>query len=734
MARKMAKLRVLVKNLTTIETLSCVNVIASDKTGTLTQNKMFVSNSVAGLENFNQFIVQLNDNSSSSSTNNQKSTTKLNKEDNKKDTPAFKQLVALASLCNDATFAEDDENGNKIINKNKIPICQRPANGDATDISLLKFSTEHLNGDENSIRDNFNVLFDIPFNSKNKWMMKVVMMKNLEKYNEQFSSNETQQCSLMLLKGAPDRLLKKCTHILQQDGVEQPLNDLIKLNIIKMQNEWCMLGQRVLLLCKKKLKQDETNELCLKGPSDIEKYVQESEDFCLVGMVGIIDPPREGISDVISKCRKAGIRVFMVTGDYALTAAAIAKDIGIFSNFNFDTADNMREKFKSMNLFTNQNDHNHNHSNDNIKNNNNTKSNSPTSLLLNGTDIENLTLDDWRIVTKYDEIVFARTTPEQKLLIVKEFQRDSYTVGVTGDGVNDAPALKSANIGIAMGGGSEVAMEASQIVLLDNSFTSILVAIENGRLVFDNLRKVILYLIPTGSYSELIPILTNIFFGMPLALSAFYMIIICVLTDIFPALSMMVEKPEKNLLNRPPRTKKDHLVDWRLVLQGCIIVGSLEAFFSFLPFFWYLEWYAGLRPSDVLFSFDKWTEGYKGHSINYLNEHIYRGQTIFFISLVIMQIMGSALTARTNYFSLFQRFPLLRKGRNKWIFVAQLISIVLMILIIFLPFCNEYFNTRPVPIEFFFMPFGFSLIILLIDEIRKLLVRNNVLCFPKLAW
>jgi sodium/potassium-transporting ATPase subunit alpha len=122
-----------------------------------------------------------------------------------------------------------------------------------------------------------------------------------------------------------------------------------------------------------------------------------------------------------------------------------------------------------------------------------------SSLLLNGSDLSHLTYAEWRVITKYDEIVFARITPEQKLLIVKEFQHDDYVVGVTGDGVNDAPALKSADIGIAMGSGSEVAMEASQLVLLDNNFSSMLIAIENGRLVFDNLRKVILYLLPAGS-------------------------------------------------------------------------------------------------------------------------------------------------------------------------------------------------------------------------------------------
>ena len=155
-----------------------------------------------------------------------------------------------------------------------------------------------------------------------------------------------------------------------------------------------------------------------------------------------------------------------------------------------------------------------------------------------------MTDDEWRLVTPYSEIVFARTTPEQKLKTVKEFQSDKYIVGVTGDGVNDAPALKSADIGIAMGSGSEVAMEAAQLVLLDNNFASILVAIENGRLVFDNLRKVILFLLPAGSMGDFVPIVMMIFLGVPAQFSSFGMLLISLITDIPPSLGMMKEQPE----------------------------------------------------------------------------------------------------------------------------------------------------------------------------------------------
>lgn len=290
-------------------------------------------------------------------------------------------------------------------------------------------------------------------------------------------------------KGAPDRLLAKCSHITNEDGTVSLLDHKTRFDIIKMQNEWCMQGQRVILICKKKLDSMQTTKLLVQSQSEIEEYVENSEDFCLCGMTGIIDPPREGISNVIKKCRQAGIRVFMITGDYALTAAAIATDIGIFSNpTEVDTFEKVRLQVK-MGEEKSKEIESKNKKNGKSGNGEGEVVNECRSLILNGSELSKLTFEEWRFVTKYQEIVFARITPEQKLMIVNEFQNYGNVVGVTGDGVNDAPALKSADIGIAMGSGSEVAMEASQLVLLDNNFSSILIAIENGRLVFENLRK-----------------------------------------------------------------------------------------------------------------------------------------------------------------------------------------------------------------------------------------------------
>jgi sodium/potassium-transporting ATPase subunit alpha len=392
---------------------------------------------------------------------------------------SFKQLNCVAKLCNNSHFVEKEENLIK-------PINLREATGDATDIALLKFATENIQ-DAELLIENYTEIYQVPFNSKNKWMMKTLQIKDTQKHNEIFQDSINEDySSLMFLKGAPDRLLVKCATMLREDGSEVEIDSSLRETIVQAQNEWCMKGQRVLMLCKKVLDSEKSAKLMVKSQIEIEDFVKESFDFCLVGMVGIIDPPRPMISDVIIKCREAGIRVLMITGDYALTAAAIAREIGIFTNDSYDTIENIHEKV-SENIETE------------------TKQEGKyTSLILNGTELESIKEDEWRLITQYDEVVFGRISPEQKLLIVKEFQRDGYIVGVTGDGVNDAPALKSADIGIAMGAGSEVAMEASQLVLLDNNFSSILIAIENGRLVFYNLRKVILYLLPAGSIGNLI--------------------------------------------------------------------------------------------------------------------------------------------------------------------------------------------------------------------------------------
>lgn len=326
---------------------------------------------------------------------------------------------------------------------------------------------------------------------------------------------------------------------------------------------------------------------------------QAIDDLTVIGVLGIIDPPRPEVPEMVAKCRSAGIRYFMVTGDYALTAAAIAKNIGIITGEREpDTLQSLQapvtEKATSSGQSSDETD------------------NPLHSLVLEGSQLAALETSDWDSICNYEEVVFARTTPEQKLRIVTELRNRHNIVAVTGDGVNDAPALRAADVGVAIASGSDVAIEAADLVFMD-SFSSMIDAIRLGRLVFQNLQKVIAYLLPAGSWSEIWPVIINVFFGVPLPLSAFLMIIICVFTDLFLSLSLIREKEEYDLMAEKPRDhRKSHLVTWRLYAQAYLFTGTMETVSAHSMFFLYMWRYAKIPVSDLFFLYEKWTDGYRG--------------------------------------------------------------------------------------------------------------------------
>ncbi|KAK9720816.1 hypothetical protein K7432_003880 [Basidiobolus ranarum] len=673
-ARRMQQQKVLVKNLTTVETLGSVNVIASDKTGTLTQNRMFVNNAFVGQP------FDIHDCKTYFSMK----------------APGVTELLAVSGLCNSASFDVDTLD---------YPVSERKTIGDATDSALLRFSEEFRMVSEHN--KGFSKLHEIPFNSKNKWMLTIAQGQDEDNC---FKSIKP----ILMLKGAPDFILDRCTHIMNMDGTESEFDQAAKDRLLRQQEDWSSEGQRVLLITRRFL---EVGELHANMDSDDTALL--AQRMCIVGLVGIIDPPRPEIYDVVKTCREAGIRLFMVTGDYSLTAAAIARKVGIITAECVDKADDLVPAKSEVALVTH----------DGAKS-------VKKALLLSGSDLPTLNEKQWEMITYYDEIVFARTTPEQKLRIVQEFQKRGNIVGVTGDGVNDAPALKAANIGIAMGSGSEVAMEAAHMVLLDNNFSSIVVAIESGRLVYDNLKKVILYLLPAGSWSELIPILVNFLLGVPLPLSAFLMIFICVLTDMLPSIAMMFETPESDLLKRAPRRpSQDRLVNFKLLRHAYLFTGLMESFFSHCMYFYYIQSTADLSASDILLQFDKWTDGYKGFTQAELDDLQFTGQCVTFVTLVVLQSFGNLLGARTRRLSILQHPPWSQPSRNLWLFGAQFGSILLALLAVYLPVFNNIFNTRPVPVQFWFIPLVGAMVILGADETRKYFVRkypNGTMA--KLAW
>ncbi|PFH60011.1 hypothetical protein XA68_11564 [Ophiocordyceps unilateralis] len=664
-ARRMKAVDVLPKGLSTVETLGCVNVVCSDKTGTLTQNQMVVSSvacvdkAVAGEEGDDH---------------------------GEKEAVDDVRLRRAALLCNDAVFDPASLH---------LPVASRKVQGNATDAAVLRFAAGAGAEPEKLPR-----LFQIPFNSSNKWML--TLHDDGGEYR-------------VFVKGAPDVLLPACARYWsRRSGAIEPLTDNDRAAINRYQDLLAGRAERVILLCEKTIRP--THAL---GSNDFAAEVTDSAvaDLTVIGILGIVDPPRPETADTVAACRRAGARFFMVTGDYGLTAAAIARLTGIFTADRVpDSAETVRAAVEDGNNI-NEIDDRH------------------SSLLLEGPALPSLlTPAHWDMVCAYSEVVFARTSPEQKLRIVEELRRRGNVVAVTGDGVNDAPALRAADVGVAVVSGSDVAIEAAHLVLLDR-FDSIVDAIRLGRLVFQNLQKVIAYLLPAGSCSEIWPVLLNVFFGVPLPLSAFLMIIICVFTDLFMSLSLIMEQEEFDLLSLPPRNhKRDHLINAKIYAQAYLFVGLMETCTAHAMFFLYYWRQARIPVRELFFLYERYTDGFHGYSAAELAHFNATGQSVYFVTLVILQ-WGNILAVRNRRLSILQADPFTTKRRNPWLVLSILISFVIAVFVTEVPAIQNLFNTASVPIEYWLIPLPLALGLLCMDELRKLLVR----LFPKgplaaIAW
>ncbi|KAG0301421.1 hypothetical protein BGZ98_008370 [Dissophora globulifera] len=731
-ARRMRSNAILPKALTTVETLGCVNVICSDKTGTLTENKMFITD-----------IAFLDHESTPGEAH-----AKIEKETQPGALPhsgdgayilALRQLQLAALLCNNAKFDQETMH---------LPVAERRVLGDATDSALLRFSTQVA--DTTVLAPCFQRTNEIPFNSRNKWMMavyqgsveqpeviKTLFGKEMTSANKTLSEKDAQ---LVLVKGAPDVLLPYCTSFLNGvNNTAQPLTADWTNKLSHIQQAWSRRGQRVLMLCKGRYIPYLAGISGETGSSSSTALQEELtrqglQELCIVGLVGIMDPPRPEIKDTIASCRRAGARFFMVTGDFGLTAAAIAKEIGLFSsNREPDTYEDIVDptrkgsKIDASGSFEDLGKYELGRP----------RFREGTSLVLTGKDLAVMSPGEWDLVCAYEEIVFARTSPEQKLKIVTEFQQRDGVVAVTGDGVNDAPALKAADVGVAVVSGSDVAIEAADLILL-GGFDSIPIAMRLGRLVFQNLQKVIGYLLPAGSWSEIWPVFLNTFFGTPLPLSSFLMIIICCFTDSFPCTALVMEQEEFDLMALPPRNaKKEHLITSKIYLQSYIFMGSVMSVLAHVMFFTYIYEYTGLSFRDLVFSFgnidySKLKPGITPSDFN--NFYVNSGQCVYFVALVIMQ-WGNVLSIRNRRMSILQADPIREKRRNLWLFLGMLCSFATAILVTETPAINNVMLTNPVPIKYWLLSIPCGVGVLLLDETRKLIVRsfpNSIIA--KVAW
>ncbi|OHW91807.1 k antiporter p-type ATPase [Colletotrichum incanum] len=696
-ANMMRKNKILCKSLKTVETLGSVSIICSDKTGTLTQNKMIVTECAIGTMTM--------------TAEGARDALTLNKH-NAPNNNSLEQLRAVAGLCNAGQFDAATM---------RLPLHERVIHGDATDQAILRFS-ESL-GQVSELRRCWQTKYELAFNSKNKYMIRVLGLSHPDGLSFALPSDTASVFQpgdvLLTIKGAPDVLMPRLSNYVNPSGYTVALDPSTRASIEQIKDEWSAQGRRVLLLARKAISRS-----ALKGnPSDssyeMEINNQAKAGLTLVGIVGIVDPPRPEIPEVMNTLRGAGIRIFMVTGDFALTAQAIAAECNIIS-----VPRSQIDDITALQRMT--------HVDPSIKPVMDDLESSPRhALVLSGPELMTLNEEQWDQLAQYQEIVFARTTPEQKLRIVRELQARHQIVGMTGDGVNDAPSLRAADVGIALGSGSDIAIEAADMVLLD-SFSSVVEALRYGRMMFDNLKKTVAYLLPAGSFSEFWPVMTNVMFGIPQILSSFLMIIICLFTDAAAAIAMAYEAPEADVLLRKPRVPgKDRLVDWQLVVQSYGLVGILETLSSFAMSYWYLE-RNGIKFTDIWFSF--------GHLPSNIDKDYYQqklniASSIYFVNLVVMQWFN-LMAIRTRRLSLFQHPPVGNKRtQNLYLFPAIVFALLMAIFWLYVPEFQTTLGTAPVPVEYWFLPMTFGLGILLIDEARKFAVRrwpNGIVA--KAAW
>ncbi|EEH42661.2 uncharacterized protein PADG_07481 [Paracoccidioides brasiliensis Pb18] len=671
-ANIMKKNKILCKSLATVETLGSVSVICSDKTGTLTKNEMFVTDCFAGGGEYTEEAARR------AIIGGRNTNLLLEK--------SLDQLRIVGGLCNAAEFDASTLG---------YPPGQMKMHGDPTDQAILRFS-ETL-GPVNQLRSDTKTLFEIAFNSRNKFMIRI--MHSLKAGVE----------DMLYIKGAPDVLISRCGSILQKDGTTRALSSVDLAGIEAVKDKWSRNGQRVILVAQKPLGSNAGN---LLSSSNVEKAVldEAKENLTFLGLVGLKDPVREEIPSVIKTLRTAGIRIMMVTGDFKLTAQAIAIDCGIIKTppALIHGVDDLARDFvsspeKGEETFQ--------------------------SIVVSGPELTTLNQNQWKQLCKYQEVVFSRTTPEQKLRIVKEFQADENIVSMTGDGVNDAPALKAADVGVALGSGSDIAIEAADMVLLD-SFSAIVEAVRYGRVVFDNLKKTIIYLLPAGSFSEFWPVMANVALGVPQVLSSFLMV--CLFTDAAGAITLAYEKPESDILLRPPRVpKRDRLVNSQLILYAYGFIGVFECALSFIMAFWYME-RRGIPFSAMALKYGSMDPKYDP---DYVTEITNKASSIYFVNLVVMQFFN-LLAIRTRRLSLFQQPPIFNKETNNpAIFIAMVFALCIVFIFCYIPSLQNSVATTSVPVEYFFLPVAFGLILLVLDETRKYCVRR----WPKgilarIAW
>lgn len=582
--QRMIKRKAIVRKLPSVETLGSASVICSDKTGTLTQNKMTVTDvwqggrqlkvtgegyKPVGHMTLQDHVIDL------------------------KNDQSLRRLLQVSSLCNNALIEEVtvQETRNKKSNEETEWILK----GDPTEGALVTLASK-LGMSPQSLSGLYERVQEFPFDSERKLMS--VLMKH-------------QGGRLIFTKGAPDVLIKECAYILWDDKVI-PFTSAIRQQVVQANERMASSALRVLGMAYREVRPEE----------QVEDECKAESQLVFVGLAGMIDPPRKEARDAIATCRRAGIKTVMITGDHSLTAEAIAHQLGILPR---------------------------------------------GGKVMTGQQLSQLSDED--LDKEVDQIyVYARVSPEHKLRIVKSLQRKGHVVAMTGDGVNDAPAIKAADIGIAMGiTGTDVTKEASALILSDDNFSTIVAAIEEGRNIYENIRKFIRYLL-ASNVGEILTMFFAMMAGLPLPLLPIQILWVNLVTDGLPAMALGVDQAEKDLMEHKPRSAKENIfarrLGWKIISRGVLIgLCTLAAFWITLR----------IDPHNPA--------------------HLVKAQSVAFATLVMAQLIH-VFDCRSSR-SIFHRNPL----QNKYLVLAVISSVVLLLGVMYTPQLQPIFKTTPLDLR-----------------------------------
>lgn len=621
--QRMAKEHALVKRLSAVETLGCTTVICSDKTGTLTQNEMTVSNLWLPAEELE--VTGLGYAPTGEVKSGSKVVTAADHDD-------LKLLVTAAGLCSNARIVPPSDGSDRYT-----------VLGDPTEACLgvvaakAGISIEEQAGLTPRLRE-------LPFDSRRKRMSTIHQLREpIDGCNK-----------IAYIKGAPKEVLELCADM-YTNGKKAELTDAQRDEIMQANDRYARNGLRVLAVAFRTLSKEDNL------PAAMSAYTPEiiEQKMTFVGLVVMSDPPRPEVADAVALCRKANIRIIMITGDYGLTAESIAKRIGIVEGEH--------------------------------------------PRIVSGLELEKMSDEELKVALS-DEIIFARVAPEQKYRVVCNLQELGHIVAVTGDGVNDSPALKKADIGIAMGiSGTDVAKEAADMILTDDNFASIVKAIEEGRAVYSNIRKFLLYIL-NSNMSEAAPSAAWLFSagGIPLPLTVMQILAVDLGTDMMPALGLGTELPEKGVMEQPPRSRKDTLLNKSVFVKAFLWYGMLASIICMGAYFFV----------NIL-------NGWPNVPLAADNE-IYRQATTMTLASIVFCQIGAVLNCRTVKQSVFKAGLF----SNKRVLFGIAFEIALLSLIIYVPFMQGIFNTAPIGIKEWLFLCVVPIPIFLIEELRKYLSRR----------